>query len=376
MSHDQSACSTNQLLKGLSAEELAQLKPYMQHYAFKKGHQLIKENTNGHTVYLILKGGVDVIKKNKIINQVGRYQSVGFMSVVDKEMRSATVIANSDVEVAEMNAAKIQSDKPNIYHKLLENHITINQKRLRYVNDEYVEVLEQKIIEEKNKVAFASNFMTVVMFFWVYSIFIRLNLSFFDKAIDTTVSTVLLLLIIGTIGIIMMKRMPYPYEFYGITLKNWRKVLAQSFIATSLIIGLGLFVKWLFIHFIPEYQHIALFEFPVFRKLGIGLGIVVAIVYCVFTLVQEGITRCLLQTPLHHILKGKYSHVKTVILTTIVFSTMHMHFIDLTVPLIVLIPGLYWSIMFALQRSLLGTSLSHMMIGVIGAMVIGFPGFH
>lgn len=369
------AWAENKLLDGFTEDELKNIAPYICVRKFEKEHVLVREGESGDTAYLLINGEVEVFKKDKRINTLGENDEIGFMAVIDKKPRSATVKAKREVTVAEVNLNGVKDNEPSMYKKLLANLVVSSQERLRFINNAYVGALEQKIKEEKNKLAYAQNFLTIILLFFIYSVFIRFNLSFFHQAITTTSSTVLLLLIIGPIGCMMIRKMPFALKFYGLSFDNAKQILWQSFVATTFFLLFFLIGKWFFIVYYPGFSDVSLFEFPVFYRLGGVLTSIVIVVYALFSIVQEVIIRALVQTPLHFFFKGRFATTKAVLLTTFLFGSMHIHFINITVPFVVLIPGLFWSMMFAKQRSVLGTSLSHIMVGVIGAMVIGFPGF-
>jgi membrane protease YdiL (CAAX protease family) len=93
--------------------------------------------------------------------------------------------------------------------------------------------------------------------------------------------------------------------------------------------------------------------------------------YALFCPVQEFISRSGIQSALQNFLPDSKSRVWiAIILSNLMFSTAHSH-VNLTFALLTFFPGLYWGWMYARQRSLLGVSLSHVMVGVWIFFIVG-----
>ena len=55
------------------------------------------------------------------------------------------------------------------------------------------------------------------------------------------------------------------------------------------------------------------------------------------------------------------------------FCATHLH-MSSTFALLVVVPSVFWGILFARQGSLIGVSISHVLIGLWTLFVLGLPG--
>jgi CRP/FNR family cyclic AMP-dependent transcriptional regulator len=81
------------LFSSLQRKDLRQMAETFSERAYESGDVIEKEGDSGFTFYLITDGSVDVRKGKKTIAKLGRSQYFGEMSLLDKQPRSATIIA-------------------------------------------------------------------------------------------------------------------------------------------------------------------------------------------------------------------------------------------------------------------------------------------
>ncbi|MDA7816678.1 MMPL family transporter [Sulfurimonas sp.] len=74
-----------------------------------QGEVLIQENDYGNSMYIILKGSVDVFKDEKKIATLSTGEVVGEVGFIKNIKRTATVIANEDIEVLSLNSDDIKN---------------------------------------------------------------------------------------------------------------------------------------------------------------------------------------------------------------------------------------------------------------------------
>jgi len=105
---------------------------------FKSGETIIKQGTTGNCLYIIQKGKVEVIEETANadikIAELKKKDFFGEMSLFEKDVRSCTVKALSDVKVLTLDKRSfyktIQSD-PSLAFRLLEKM----SNRLRKMNE-------------------------------------------------------------------------------------------------------------------------------------------------------------------------------------------------------------------------------------------------
>jgi len=134
------------LLKEFSEDELQLLKKMMVKRTFEKGDYILKEGNTSDALYFLTVGEVSIkmasSKNNhqKRIATLSAGMSFGEMSVIDRQVRSASVIAESYIECYELMFASYDNDiklnQKQIKDKLLTNLATDLSNKLRKVNQE------------------------------------------------------------------------------------------------------------------------------------------------------------------------------------------------------------------------------------------------
>jgi hypothetical protein len=94
--------------------------------------------------------------------------------------------------------------------------------------------------------------------------------------------------------------------------------------------------------------------------------------YAIFSPIQELIARGAMQSSLHEFLTGPRANLWAIVLSTLMFTQIHLHLTP-AYALAVFFPSLFWGAMYARQRSLVGVSISHILIGVYVAFFLGMP---
>ena len=107
---------------------------------FKAGDTIIKQGTTGNCLYIIQKGSVEILEENETdeikVAELKKKDFFGEMSLFEKDVRSCTVKALSDVKVLTLDKRSfyktIQKD-PSLAFRLLEkmsNRIRKMNKKL------------------------------------------------------------------------------------------------------------------------------------------------------------------------------------------------------------------------------------------------------
>lgn len=80
-------------------KEMSKIMTFMKTKKFKAGDDIVTEGETGEELYVIISGAADVIVHGKIVAELSESNYFGELSLIDKESRSATVRAKSDLEV-------------------------------------------------------------------------------------------------------------------------------------------------------------------------------------------------------------------------------------------------------------------------------------
>jgi hypothetical protein len=117
-----------------------------------------------------------------------------------------------------------------------------------------------------------------------------------------------------------------------------------------------------------------LFEFPFFHRYSLPFAIMIVATYACFCFIQEVIFRGAIQNSLIHFVTGRFLKTRVVSTTTLIVFAAHLHLKSLILPLLVILPNIFWCLLYYKHRSLLGVTVSHIIIGVWVLFVLGTPG--
>ncbi len=81
------------IFSGLSKKYLKNVAEKGTEQTFEAGQTVVREGEIGFGFYLVLEGATEVRKSGKVIAKLGRGQFFGELSLLDKQMRSADVVA-------------------------------------------------------------------------------------------------------------------------------------------------------------------------------------------------------------------------------------------------------------------------------------------
>ena len=115
------------IFSSLDPKSLSIIENKIRLLSYKKGEYLCKEGEPADRMYIILSGSVRVLKKGKGNTQIEITKQksgsvVGIMSLFEKKKRSATIIADENLEVGELEFKVFQNllnKYPVISHSLI-----------------------------------------------------------------------------------------------------------------------------------------------------------------------------------------------------------------------------------------------------------------
>ncbi|MGI8493344.1 MAG: cyclic nucleotide-binding domain-containing protein [Acidimicrobiales bacterium] len=114
--------SNVRLFASLNKKELALVSRVSYVVSVPAGTDVVKENTPGHEFYLLLKGRAVVRRNGRKIADLGPGDYFGEMALLDHGPRSATVVAETDLEalvIGQREFLGITDEVPALAHKLL-----------------------------------------------------------------------------------------------------------------------------------------------------------------------------------------------------------------------------------------------------------------
>jgi len=154
-----------------------------------------------------------------------------------------------------------------------------------------------------------------------------------------------------------MKHRPRPAD-YGWTLGNWRRSISESLGITALTLVAMVGLKAMLIRYTAHFRGAPLIEW------GYWGGWATVISYFFVAPAQELLGRGFLQNSIEKFLTGRHRTLLAIVLTAVQFGVVHLHFSFATGAL-AMASGILFGAMFARQRTLLGVSMSHFLLGTL-----------
>lgn len=153
----------------------------------------------------------------------------------------------------------------------------------------------------------------------------------------------------------IVRRIRLPLASFGVTLTGWKKSLKESLLISLLIMAVMTGVKiYLQSRGTGSFgDSLITFEYVDWTYYA----------YILVAPLQELIGRGILQTSIQRVMSGRYDWLWSIILSALLFGVFHL-FMSTTMAIVAMLSGLVWGAMFARHKTLLGCSLSHMLIGI------------
>jgi CRP-like cAMP-binding protein len=365
------------LLADCSSQQIQTVARFANVESFAVGGIIIKEDTPSDYCYLLVEGDVDVYREDKhfLLDTLSRGDAFGIMSLMERKPRSATVEAKTPVTVIKLDLLSIRNSLPegmDIYERIIINHMNDLEAIVRSTDSLAIEEMKMNQEELKVRMSFGKFFASLVLMITLHFVIGRLALQYIEELGTTTFLTAGLLVGYGMFVFFLMKRMHYSWAEYGFTLANWRPCLADALLQSAIFVVLVTLVKWSLLE--TQVFHEPLFELPFFHRYTLPLAILIVATYACFCFIQEMIFRGAIQNSLIHFLTGPFVKTRVVLTTTLIVFAAHLHLKSLVLPLLVIVPNIFWCLLYYKYRSLLGVTVSHMIIGVWVLFIMGAPG--
>jgi len=338
----------------------------------------VSEGETGREVFLIEAGEVEVFKAQDrfVIARLGPGEAVGTLALVDREPRSASVragaagcrVARLDVDDLHWLGVGGGAAEATVLRNLLRSHTV----ELRRTSERVVEALKRELEATKARLALGSFVGYVMLIMCVYGFVLRQSLEFAGRTGVTTIVTVGVLVVYAATLLVMIRRSGYPPETYGLTLRRWPKALAEALAWTAAFALVLTLLKRVAVGLSPELARESFWRLAFLRE-DLRLILPDALLYGAFAPVQEIVARGALQGSLMVLLSGRFVTTRAILISTLAFTATHLH-LSVGFAVVAAVPSVFWGVLFARQRSLLGVSVSHVLLGWFAVYALGIPG--
>jgi CRP-like cAMP-binding protein len=368
--------AANPFFGALPQTDLARIAPLLRERAVPSGDFLVREGERAAEVFIIDDGEVQVLKRHPAdgrlqeISRLGPGESVGELALIDEAPRSASVRALRETRVYALTVSDVEEMGAGaVLRTRLTQAVT---RRLRDTNELTAQALALQLA--------MGRFLTFIIFLLSLYAYVLSGLSrFAARSISTTPITLALSFLLIAVSFGMMRRLGYPLAFYGLTTRNWRRALAEGVLFTIPLCGLVVAIKWTLLRVAwgvadtPIFDPFVALNMAALPTAGIGTIVMLSAVYALHAPLQEFLVRGALQSPLQHFLGGAGGHWSPIIASNLIFSAFHLY-ISFGFALVTFLPGLFWGWLYARHGTLLGVSVSHIILGIWTVFVVGIEG--
>ena len=368
------------LFEGLNEDQINALFSISKEITLEKDCYLMREGDPAEEIFLIIDGQLEISrydakhKQNHTIATLKAGDTVGEVSLLDSGLRSASVCARSFCRLRSISFDDLQSlanrDKA-IYSIFY--HLTKNiGERLRHSNDVALQAMEKQLDEFKTRVTLGNFFVYIVIMLSLFTFSLDGLRYVMNVGKNSSYITLPLTLAFFVFFVIFMKTSSFPISTFGLTLKNWKKALGEGIVFTIPFAGIILILKWLLISHVPGYLGRPLIEgFTAMNADPKTWWAFFFIYIMIVAPLQEFLSRGGLQGPLEEFLSSKYKVPLAVLVSNLLFSTMHL-FMSLEIALLTFIPGVYFGWLYSRTHNLLGVWIAHAIVGTVGLSIVGF----
>lgn len=364
----------NRFLAGMPSALLEQLGGLLVRNTYAAGDAILVEGEAADRVCLLTAGRVGVYKGAHAarLGSVEAGASFGAMGVLSGAPRSATVTAETACVVWSIPLAAFETFRARTGADLLALSMRAQAdalgERLAGTSEIAAHWLGERMEQYRIRVAFGTLFTHAMLLVFVYTSALGVLREFSASGASSTLTTSALLALTALGAAWIMKASGFPATTFGLTLARWQHVLAQSIVwslvfCAAMTLGKALLLQWS-----PAHASLALFQ-PWVSPAGLSATLLAYGLYTLLSPLQEFVARGLLQGALTHMLTGRLVPLKAVLVANAVFSISHQH-LGLGYALAVFVPGLFWGWLYHRQGSLLGVSVSHVIIGLWGTGVL------
>lgn len=342
---------------------------------FAPGDYLIKEHEKGKSFFIIESGQVEIFKGELPVGVIHDGDILG-ESALNGGLSNASAKALEPVAAFEISVEKLE--KKLSKEQLLEIKNAIFERlldKLSKVNKLASFMIRTHFEDEKTRMMMSRFIVFVLILVFLYVFAIQSVTILKLTVVSSSVISVPILLVCCLAMFRMMKRSHYPLKAYGFTLQNWRKDLLESILWTLPVLVALVICKWILISTIPSFSSVTLFDISPALNEGAGdvsrpVAALLVLSYTLFVPVQEIIYRGAMQSSLQRFLYGKNKILPAILVSNIPFSMIHFH-LSLILVITTYILGIFWGYMFARQKSLLGVSVSHFLVGLFAFFILG-----
>lgn len=365
-----------ELTQNLSEAEMKELVPFIVEKPVEKGQLIFKEGDESRELYIVKSGQLEVFKH---IEEYEEYQGFdnlkegaffGEMAHLEDEKRSASVktIENSELLVINLDNLQKDESKQFLYSKILAQLGKKVSQNLRKTDKTVIESLKEKLkfMQAHNQISKTLIHLVVLITIWFnLSVIVKLFPTY-RQALDLIFTSSLLILFALSM-LYVIRSSGYPLSFYGLTWNRWFANAIEAILYSIPIMAFFIGLKWILVENVEMFKGIHIFSSLEHLK----SSFVLAILYIVLSPVQELIARGGIQSTFRNFFQGPNRVFYAILVSNLLFQMLHT-VKDFWLALASLFLGFLWGFLFEKQKSLVGVSVSHALIGTWAFFILDY----
>lgn len=366
------------LFKDLSEEEQRSLLPFVSLKKFRKGEWIIQEGEPGSDLYIVRSGEAEILKEDPGLDRqvplllLKQGSWAGEMAWLEKKYtRSASIQAVKKTEMVVVKLQELGETFRAISDKLSYKLTAHLSRQLRKINEFYIDSLEEKIGLFKLQNTLSKTIIYLLLF-----LVPLLTVNKFLLSIEPTFTQLnfpIYYVLIGLLGIAALcfiKKSGHPFSFYGLSFKHGVRYALEGTIVTLPFLGMLIGIKWLLITQIKAFQNQPLFALNSQGEKK-ELFLFFFLMYILLIPFQELLLRGVLQTSFKNFFQGP-NRVFLAILISNLFIEIISTLSSIWLALGLLGCGILWGYLYERQNSIVGSTISHMILGIAAFFILKF----
>ena len=333
------------------------------------------------TFFMLLTGAVRVSKSSQrgfahTLYELHAGEIAGEISLIEDLPRPTTLTATEPTSLLIFDVAMLKTH-PGLYDKLALALSKRFSNKLREFKSMTVESMQHALEENQKRIALGTFMVGAIYVTDIYTLSLVFINDFKKYFSTTTAITVAIVFAIVLIIAYLIKKFKFPLVMFGLTTENWQKNVIEAVALSALFIAGFTLIKWISLKTVFKSLSLPLFDptsmlqthadfDPKVYFISMGL-------YILFAPLQEFIVRGTLQGTFYQFLAGSEQQRKwtAILVSNLLFAIVHLHASPFY-PFLAFIPGIFWGWLYARQKSLIGVSVSHILIGVWVIFIVGF----
>ncbi len=355
------------------------------HVRVEAGTVIIQQGTNCDLFFLV-SGSLGIIIRDddghcEEVDTVAAGETVGDISFLREGPATATISAWEPSVLFRWDRDRLRALLTPV--ELLEISDSFHKRTADRLEGSHARAKQQikSLRSQRQRLSFmASAFTVIVLYITAYTIVLNVVSSYSHENVSLAASA-LLLAVFGVLTYRGLRTSGIPMEQFGFRLAlSWR-ALRDVFLFSAILALAATAAKVCVIALIPAYA-----SEPLFLVQALSRGESVPIpgltwakylthigIYLLIVPIQEIVFRGGLQSALSLVMHGSKRSIdwRSTLLASLIFMSAHMHR-SLGLAFLVFVPSIFFGWIFSRHRTLVASSVAHMLVGGYSIFVLGF----